>query len=136
MNRHERLVLDTNVLVSAALHFGLPHQVLLKARGDGILLASEATLAELHEVLLRSKFDTYIEHAIREGIVEEYARNCTVISIASPIRICRDPRDDKFLEVAVHGRADAIVTGDRDLLALHPFLGIEILTPADYLKKK
>jgi uncharacterized protein len=136
MNRLKRLVLDTNVLVSAALRFGLPHQVLLKARSEGILLASEEILAELHEVLLRPKFDTYIERAIREGIVVEYARNCTVISIPSPIRICRDPRDDKFLEVAVHGRADVIVTGDRDLLALHPFLGIDILTPADYLKRK
>jgi len=53
-----------------------------------------------------------------------------------PIRACRDPRDDKFLEVAVHGRADAIVTGDADLLALHPFRGIAILTPAAYLEQK
>jgi putative PIN family toxin of toxin-antitoxin system len=55
------------------------------------------------------------------------------VDIPFPIRACRDPRDDKFLEVAVHGRADLIVTGDTDLLALHPFRGISILTPAEYV---
>ena len=58
------------------------------------------------------------------------------MTILSPVRACRDPRDDKFLEVAVRGRADAIVTGDADLLALHPFRGIAILTPAKYLERK
>jgi predicted nucleic acid-binding protein len=57
------------------------------------------------------------------------------VTILSPVRACRDPRDDKFLEVAVHGRADAIVTGDRDLLDLNPFRGIAILTPAEYLER-
>jgi predicted nucleic acid-binding protein len=52
----------------------------------------------------------------------------------APIRACRDPRDDKFLEVAVNGRADAIVTGDQDLLVLNPFQGIPILSPAGYLE--
>jgi putative PIN family toxin of toxin-antitoxin system len=59
-----------------------------------------------------------------------------LVPIPTPIRACRDPRDDKFLEVAVHGRADAIVTGDADLLALNPFRGIAILTPSGYLELK
>jgi len=58
------------------------------------------------------------------------------VEIKTRIRACRDPKDDKFLEVAVDGRADAIVTGDHDLLELHPFHGIAILTPADYLNLK
>ena len=58
------------------------------------------------------------------------------MKIPSPIRACRDPRDDKFLEVAVHGRADLILTGDADLLALYPFRGIAIVTPAEYLDRK
>ena len=137
MNEPERLVLDTNVLVSAALCPGsTPHRALLKARSEGVLLASEETLAEFRAVLLREKFESHIERSLREEIFEEYARNCLLVEIARPIRICRDPRDDKFLEVAVHGRAHAIVTGDADLLALHPFRGIEILTPADYLARK
>ena len=55
------------------------------------------------------------------------------VQTPTSIRACRDPKDDKFLEVAVHGSADVIVTGDSDLLDLHPFRGIAILTPADYL---
>jgi putative PIN family toxin of toxin-antitoxin system len=137
MTRLRRLVLDTNVLISAALRRGsLPHQVLLQARAAGPLLASDATLAEFREVFLRAKFDRDVDRALRESVVEEYARLCMLIPIPVPIRACRDTKDDKFLEVAVHGRADAIVTGDSDLLDLHPFRGIAILTPADYLNLK
>jgi putative PIN family toxin of toxin-antitoxin system len=82
---------------------------------------------------MRDKFDGVIERPIREGIVREYARQCVVILIPFLIRACRDPRDDKFLELAVHGRAEAILTGDRDLLELHPFRGIAILAPAVFL---
>jgi len=60
-------------------------------------------------------------------------RQCAVVSISVPIRVCRDPRDDKFIEAAVHSRANAIITGDLDLLALDPFHGIRILTPATFL---
>ena len=54
--------------------------------------------------------------------------------IVYPVRECRDPKDDKFLEVALNGRADLILTGDADLLALHPWQNIAILSPAQYLK--
>ena len=137
MNELRRLVLDTNVLISAALRNGsIPHRSFLKARIEGTLLASDETVAEFRAVLLRAKFDKAVDRTLRQGIVEEYTRLCTLISIPTSIRACRDPKDDKFLEVAVHGRADVIVTGDLDLLALHPFRGIEILTPADYLERK
>jgi len=130
-----RLVLDTNVLVSASLRVGsLPHQALLRAREEGMLLASDETLAEFQNVLLRDKFDRSIDRLLRESLVKEYANQCTIISIPTLIRACRDPRDDKFLSVAVHARADVILTGDVDLLALHPFHGIAILTPAAYLE--
>lgn len=59
-----------------------------------------------------------------------------IVAVEQPVRACRDPKDDKFLEAAVNGRADVLVTGDRDLLDLHPFRGIAILTPADYLARK
>jgi len=132
-----RLVLDTNILISAALRNGsFPHQTLLKARSESRLLVSDETLAEFRTVLLRDKFDKFIDRTLREGLFSEYARHCTLIQIPTLIRACRDPKDDKFLEVAVHGRAELIVTGDADLLVLHPFRGIAILTPADYLNLK
>jgi putative PIN family toxin of toxin-antitoxin system len=136
MTQLRRLVLDTNVLVSAALRNGsLPHRALLKARMEARLLVSDETLAEFREVLLRDKFDRDVDRFLREGLLQEYARLCTLVPIPSPVSACRDPKDDKFLEVAMHGRADAIVTGDRDLLDLNPFQGVAIITPAEYLAK-
>jgi putative PIN family toxin of toxin-antitoxin system len=97
-------------------------------------LISTATWLELRDVLQRPKFARYT----RPGLLEPYLKSVQMAAepVDPPIRIraCRDPRDDKFLEVAVHGRADLIISGDRDLLDLHPFRGIGILSPAAYLE--
>ena len=58
-----------------------------------------------------------------------------IVPVVRLVRACRDARDDKFLEAAINGGADLLVTGDKDLLALHPFSGVEILTPAEYLTR-
>jgi putative PIN family toxin of toxin-antitoxin system len=130
----ERLVLDTNVVVSGMLFPGsAPNWALLKAQ-SGRVLASDATLLELVEVMSRARFDRYVEAGIRKQLVAAYMSACETVQITSSIRACRDRRDDKFLEVAVDGRADVIVTGDLDLLALNPFRGIAILSPTAYLE--
>ena len=82
---------------------------------------------------MRPKFAPYIDLQMMELFLAKVRDIATFVSIPAPIHACRDPRDDKFLEVAVYGHARAVVTGDADLLALHPFMGIEILTPAEYL---
>jgi putative PIN family toxin of toxin-antitoxin system len=130
----QRLVVDTNVVLSGILFPGsVPNRAVLKAQ-DSAMLVSEATRLELIEVIGRKRFDRYLDPAIRQKLLSEYLEACRMIDIPTPIHACRDPRDDKFLEVAVHGRADLIVTGDADLLALHPFQGIAILSPAGYLQ--
>jgi uncharacterized protein len=130
-----RIVLDTNVVVSGLLFPGSALESALLRAQKGIVLSSDATRLELIVVMSRSRFDRYVAREIRQRLTAQYVNATQLIDISAPIRACRDPRDDKFLEVAVHGRADAIVTGDLDLLALHPFHGIEILTPADYLAR-
>jgi putative PIN family toxin of toxin-antitoxin system len=131
-----RLVVDTNVVLSGLLFPGsIPSRVLLEVQGS-VILASNATRQELTEVVERARFDRYVQREIRRRLVAEYLRATVTIEIPFPIRACRDPRDDKFLEVAMHGRADAIITGDDDLLALNPFHGIAILVPANYLQHK
>jgi putative PIN family toxin of toxin-antitoxin system len=131
-----RIVLDTNVVVSALLFSGsAPAKALLKAQ-KGIVISSDATRLELIDVMSRSRFDRYVRREIRQRLTAQYVNATQLIDISAPIRACRDPRDDKFLEVAVHGRANAIITGDADLLALHPFHGIEIVSPADFLAMK
>jgi putative PIN family toxin of toxin-antitoxin system len=64
-----------------------------------------------------------------------YVNSVTIVPQAAMVRECRDPKDDKFLELALDGQADLLVTGDEDLLALHPWRGIPILSPADYLAR-
>ena len=136
MREAERVVLDTNVVLSGLLFSsGNPGLSFLRAQ-DGQLLGSDATLLELAEVMNRPRFDRYLDRALRAQLVAEYMNACEVVPIVYPIRACRDPKDDKFLEVAVHGRADAIISGDGDLLALNPFRGIAILTPREYLDRQ
>jgi putative PIN family toxin of toxin-antitoxin system len=134
MNERDELVVDTNSLVSAALLFNaVPGQAVRLAVAHGRLLVSADTLAELIEVLARPKFDRYQSPARRETFVRAFLNVTKLVAIVETIRACRDTRDDKFLEVAVNGRARAIVTGDQDLLALNPFRGIPIITAATYL---
>lgn len=129
-----RLVLDTNLLVSAALiDHSVSRQAFNKARGEGTLLASQATFRELTSVLARPKFQKYVSETDRLRFVSLYRQAVEMIDVQEEIQACRDPRDDKFLELAVSGRAKAIITGDKDLLVLHPFRGIAILHLKDYL---
>jgi putative PIN family toxin of toxin-antitoxin system len=132
----EWVVVDTNVLVSRLL---LPEstsgRAVRSAVDRGRLLVSAATMEELAEVLARAKFDPYLSIAERQEFIRLLGRIAEMVSIVRVVRACRDPRDDKFLEVALNGRANLIITGDRDLLALDPFMGIAILSPAGYLAR-
>ncbi len=91
------------------------------------------TLHELEDVLLRARFERYQAIAVRRKFLESIEPYLEAVSVRTRISICRHPKDDKFLELAVDGRADLIVTGDNDLLVLNPFRGVPIITPMDYL---
>ena len=132
--KRDRVVLDTNVLISGSLSSTKkPASALQHAIENGQSLASEATLRELMEKLLAKKFDPYVSRDQREALLLRLAPLVEIVEIVQAVQASRDAKDDKFLEVAVNGRADLLVTGDKDLLALHPFRGVDILTPADYL---
>lgn len=129
-----RWVMDTNTLISNLLLPGsIPAQAVRKGIDSGDLLVSEATLQELAEVLARPKFDKYLTPEERREFFQRLSGVAIRIEILRPIAACRDPRDDKFLSLAVNGKADALITGDADLLALHPFRGIPILRPKAFL---
>lgn len=132
----ERIVADTNLLISRLLlPESLPAKAVRKAVAEGQLLISDATLEELADVLSRPKFDSYVSLEDRQQFIRVLNRIAERVTITAPVKACRDPRDDKFLEVALHGDADLIVTGDRDLLVLHPFRGLDILSPRQYLER-
>ncbi len=134
MKDRERVVVDTNALVSRLLlPASIPGHAVRKAVDEAQLLISEATLEELADVLARAKFDPYVTIEERQDFLRLLGRIAEMIPIIHVIHVCRDPRDDKFLELAVNGEASVIITGDADLLDLHPFRGIPIITPARYL---
>jgi len=97
------------------------------------MLASSATFSELVSTMEKAKFDRYASPASRREFVTFVYANVRFVTIERTVHACRDPDDDKFLEAAVNGGANALVTGDADLLALDPFEGISIITAADYL---
>ena len=135
MSLEPHCVFDTNVVVSALLFDrSVPGQAFHAVLEHGVVLASQATLVELNEVLARKKFDSYLTRDEREQFLARLVRQATVIAITEQIRECRDPKDDKFLELAVNGSASHLVTGDQDLLVLHPFRDISVLTPAQFLE--
>ncbi|HHU25042.1 MAG TPA: putative toxin-antitoxin system toxin component, PIN family [Bacteroidales bacterium] len=130
-----RFVADTNTLVSAILKpLSIPAQALEVAREQGCICFSEKTLAEATEVLSRNKFDKYLPENKRMKQLQQIAKQADFISV-EPLSVlaCRDPKDNKFLELAVAACASCIITGDKDLLVLHPFRNIPILSPSDFL---
>jgi len=130
-----RCVVDTNTVVSAViLPSSLPRQALSRVLHHAILLASESTLDELKEVLFRPKFDLYISREERARFLAQLAMVAEIVPIIQIVRECRDPKDDKFLEVALNGSADVIITGDTHLLNMNPWRGVGILTAASYLR--
>ena len=130
------VVVDTNVLVSSALfRQSVPGLAVSIVRRQGEFLTSPETLAELNEVLRRPRLDRVAPLEVRLEALVDVVLFGREIEIVERIVACRDPDDDKFLEVAVNGRADVLVSGDQDLLALHPFRGIPILTPAEFLAR-
>jgi putative PIN family toxin of toxin-antitoxin system len=130
-----RCVIDTNVFVSAALFSpSIPRQAVNKALRGGFLLFSEYTMDELKEVLFRSKFDRYVGREERILFLAQLGSVAEFVPIIRLVRECRDPKDDKFLEVALNGRAEVIITGDADLLAMHPWREIAVVTPVGYLR--
>ena len=130
----ERVVMDTNVLISGLLSTtSTPAQAVEKAVTRAQLVATLDTLRELIEKLHSSKFESYVRRERRDAVLERVVSLVEIIDVLQSIRASRDAKDDKFLEAAVNGRADVIVTGDKDLLDLNPFRGVAIVTPAEYL---
>jgi uncharacterized protein len=133
----KRFILDTNVLFSALLRTSIVSQkALIKARLEGELCWSKTTYDEFIDVINRPKLQKYIDLEIAQAfIIESQLEGLKAPYIEPFITACRDPKDNKFLDLAVEINADVLVSGDKDLLVLNPFQNIPILTPADFLTK-
>jgi len=130
-----RVVLDTNVIVSAVLlEESVSRRAFDHACLHGKILLSFDVLAELSEVLGRKQFRTYVDEDDVRRLLAALAREAEWVEVNTRIFTCRDPKDNKFLELAVSGHATHLVTGDADLLALSPFQGVTILPPRAFLE--
>lgn len=134
MTERQAIVIDTNVLISAGL---LPHSrtaALLAAVLERYVLAqNQATWTELQTRIARPKFDRYFGERGRFMHLAQLAQSALFFDIVATANACRDPADNKFLALAVDAGASAIITGDDDLLTLHPYQGIQIVSPSGFL---
>lgn len=127
-----KFVVDTNVLISAALSNGVPFQVIEYLSKKNALVFSKETINELASRIMKPKFDKYVSIECRESYVNNLILSSEVVIIDNLNQGCRDKDDDKFLETALKSESQAIISGDKDLLVMHPFQGVEIITPQEF----
>ena len=111
----------------------MPERALLRAEQVDVFALSAEVDAEITDVLSRPRFATAVSAARRTRILDVLRSGAVWFSPTERVADCRDAKDDKYLELALASRAHVIVSGDSDLLVLHPWRGIGILRPTDYL---
>ncbi|ARP81951.1 putative toxin-antitoxin system toxin component, PIN family [Bordetella genomosp. 8] len=133
----DHVVIDTNVLISAALApASAPARFVDWALAHATLLFSPSTFEELQTRLWRPKFDRYLTLEQRQAILHDLGAVALCVTPASSARVfSRDPDDDKFIHLALAGNAAWIVTGDQDLLILEAVEGVQIVTPVQALNR-
>ncbi|GAA5172662.1 putative toxin-antitoxin system toxin component, PIN family [Viridibacterium curvum] len=135
----ERVVVDTNVLISAALSANAaPAKLLQHLLQHARLIFSPETFTELETRLWRPKFDRYLSIETRQLLLHDFNAVAEWVSLEgqeaiTSVRHSRDADDDKFIHTALIANADVIVSGDQDLLLLQTIGTLHIVTPADLL---
>lgn len=129
-----RVVLDTGVLVSAAIRpDSVPALALEKALLQFDVCISHATLTELETVLRRDKFDRYAPSVQREAFLAGFRQQATLFDVTQIVTDCPDQKDNMFLALADTVEAELMVSSDPHLTDMHPWRGIPILPPAAFL---
>ena len=131
----ERVVLDSNVLISAAISaHGKPFACLSWVIDNAKQIAASELIEEVETRLARQKFAKYVDQTRRRAFIADLRLSIVLVELTGTWKACRDPDDDKIPETAVLGRADVLVTGDQDPLVLDPFQGLAIVTPAQFIE--
>jgi putative PIN family toxin of toxin-antitoxin system len=130
----QRIVIDTNCFVSRLLTpKSINSQAVRYAFDFHQILVPADTLTELEIVLSRKKFNNYVSLEERQKFILYLKNLAEIVDITNHVQVCRDPKDDKFLSLAIAGNANIIITGDEDLLVLKCYQNIPILSPKDFL---
>lgn len=129
-----RVVVDTNIFISAALkEVSWPAMMVRWVTSNGILLKSVSTEAELMAVIKRPKIRSKMPLDFANHIAKLFAA-AEEVTIVDRVTECRDAKDNKFLEVALNGRADVLVSGDADLLVMQQFRTVPIVDAATFIR--
>ena len=127
-------VLDTNVLISAALSSkGVPHALVQHILSHGCLVFSRPTFEELRNRLYRPKFDIYLSLDLREGLLHDFSASAKWVEPNVVLPYSRDPSDDVFIATALKAGLHFLVSGNKDLLEAPMPEGMQVLTPAQAL---
>jgi uncharacterized protein len=133
MRRKPRVVVDTNVFISAFLFGGKPEAVLDVIHAGAFALVFSAPLQREVDRILHEKSGWTPDQ--RQRACDRFWENGLLVVPRARIDACVDPDDNRILECAVEGQAQFIVTGDKDLLRMQSFRGIAIVTPAEFLDR-
>ena len=124
-----KLVIDTNVLISAALSSkGAPARLVQEVLAQHRLVFSQPTFDELRTRLYRPKFDRYISLEFRERLLHDFKASAHWVDMGEPGVYCRDRDDDKFIETALKSQAQYLLSGDSDLLGATPIPALQIMS--------
>ncbi len=124
-----KLVIDTNILISAALSSkGAPARLVRYALAQHQLVFSQATFEELRTRLYRPKFDRYITLESRERLLHDMSASAYWVEVGEPAFYCRDRDDDQFIETALKAQAPYLVSGDNDLLEAPEIVGLTVIS--------
>jgi uncharacterized protein len=130
------VVFDASTLVGALLREGsVPERALLLARAGATICLSDEVEAEIREVFTRPKFAKYLTPGRAELILAVLTASAVRTRPTMAVRDCRDAKDNKYLELALSAEADTVVASDDDLLVLHPWRGVAIVTPAEFVRR-
>ena len=130
------IVFDCNVLVNAFIFSGdAARQSWEKASSVASIVVSNEIFLEYKRVFAYNKFDKYVALETRLEFLVEIQATVDFIPVIHSVEICRDPKDDMYLELALSGKADCIITNDEDLLVPHPFENIPVITPKEFLDR-
>lgn len=128
------IVLDVSTVVGAAIRRGsVPYQAMRHAFATDRVAVSDDMIAELVDVLYRPKLARFVNPELRDDVLSLLDTEGVVFTPSTRVTDCRDPKDNLYLELALVADAARIVTSDGDLLVLHPWRGVHILRPAEYL---
>ena len=138
MKTRVRVVFDTNALISALI---VPSSVPAKALDLAVehfeVIVSKATWQEFEQKIKKTSLERYFRNTQdRDAAVHAINRVVTHVAVRSVVTDCRDPKDNPFLELALDGKAETIISGDKDLLVLNPWRGVCIQSPGDFYRER